>query len=109
MASMREQARWYLNEARDGIAWLIVSKQGRGWYITSIYPNVLDDSGSISIDDEDMDAVWHALYTDPNSVILNSYYDNLGDTECMTLQSLCDAIRRLYDLGHNLLTNYIPH
>ena len=108
MASMREEARWYLQEARDGIAWLIVSKRGRGWEITSIYPDVLDDTGRIAIAEDDMDYVWRALRIDPNSVLLNSYYHNLGDTECMTLQSLCDAIRWQYKLGYNLLSDQIP-
>ena len=42
---------------------------------------------------------------DPQAILVNGYYDNLGDCDRMTRDSLADALRWLYESGHNLIAD----
>jgi len=109
MASLREEARWVLDVARDGIGWIIVYKTGRSWHCLDIYPDVLNEAGDMAFEEDDLAQIRNNILTvDPNAILVNSDWCNLGDTETMTLQSLCDALRWQYELGHQLLSDKLP-
>ena len=107
MASLREEARWILDTARDGILWFAVWKTGRSWHIREIYsaeycPHNWKSPEKWEIDADDLQTLEEIYAEDENANLLNGYYRNIGSLEEMTLESLMDGIRFQYDHGGNL-------
>ena len=107
MASLRDEARYILDYARDGILWFAVWKTGRSWHVREIitaeytqawhnYPEKWE------CDEDDMKTMTDIYNQDNNAVMLNGYYRNIGSLEEMTLDSLVDGIRFQYGLGSNM-------
>lgn len=107
MASLREEARDILPEARDGIIWFAVWKTGRSWHTRLIYSAEYSPCGwgrpeKWEIDADDLHTLEEILAEDENANLLNGYYRNIGSLEEMTLESLVDGIRFQYEHGGNL-------
>ena len=98
MASIRVEAQDVLDVARDGIGWIALYKKGRGWSTFCFWPDVLNDSPELVFEDYEIEGLRNILKIDPHAILVNSYYHNLGDTECMTRDSLADALRWQYGL-----------
>lgn len=99
MASIRTEAQDVLDIARDGIGWIALWKSGRGWSTFCFWPDITSEN-ELAFEDYEIEALQNILVTDPRAIIVNSYYHNLGDTTCMTRDSLADALRWQYDLQH---------
>lgn len=99
MASIRVEAQDVLDVARDGIGWIALWKKGRSWNTFCFWPDITDDN-ELEFDDFDTEALQNILAIDPRAILVNSYYHNLGDTTCMTRDSLADALRWQYDIQH---------
>lgn len=98
MASLRAIAKEYAGEIRDGIAWVIVWKEGRGWNAEAVWLNCEDDMFEL----EDADRAYGILKKDPDAVMVNGYYcGHLG--EDMTIEELAAGIRWHYENGCNRL------
>ena len=97
MASLREIASLYADELRNGIAWLIVWKNGRSW---NAEPVLLNDEDMLESDD--LSDVCKILNTDHGAVMLNGHYCG-HFAEDMTVEELMAGIRWHYDNGYNLL------
>lgn len=108
MASIRTEAQDVLDVARDGIGWIAVWKNGRSWRTFILWPDV-DRFGTPVFDEFDMEALKNIVKIDPGAVIVNGYQHNLGDTTCMTRDSLADALRWQYELKHFLIDDHIPY
>lgn len=104
MASLRQAAQSVLDEGRDGIGWIACWKEGRGWGCESFWPDLPNDHQLI-FEDYDIERLQEILKTDPHAILVNSYYHNLGDVECMTRDSLADALRWQYDLQRSMLAD----
>ena len=104
MASIRVEAQDVLDIARDGIGWIAVWKNGRSWRTFVFWPDI-DDAGYPVFDGFDLEGLKNIVKTDPGAVIVNSYHHNLGDTTCMTRDSLADALRWQYDLQHYMVAD----
>ena len=107
MASLREEARDILPEARDGIIWFAVWKTGRSWHTRLIYSAdytaaYMNRPERWDIDPDGLQELEEILAEDENAVLLNGYYRNIGSLEEMTLESLVDGIRFQYEHGGNL-------
>lgn len=107
MASIRHEAQNVLSEAREGIAWIAVWKEGRGWKTTPFWAEVENEGTRLTFEECDTEEIHEILRTDPNAIIVNSYYNNLGDIETMTRDSLASAMRWQYDIQHALLIDKI--
>lgn len=108
MSSLRATARDILEEARDGIAWIVVYKEGCGWKATCYWPDFTDDLGRFDFDPDDLAEVKVALAIDPNAIFVNSWYTNLGPTEEeMTIETLAAALRWQYESHFNLLADAV--
>ena len=110
MASLREEARWILGEARDAICWIAVWKTGRSWNIETLYGVEYDEGrtyprreSSWKIDEDDERRLREICEEDQNAILVNGYYCNLGSLEEMTLDSLIDGIRFQYGLGGDIM------
>lgn len=111
MASLRNAAQWVLDDCRDGIGWVALWKEGRGWESERIYGVDFDErSYTAKVDDpEELERLRAILCIDPHAIIVNSYYHNLGDTEYMTRESLTDALRWQYDLQNATVANFLEN
>lgn len=96
MASLRIEAQDVLDVAREGIGWIAVWKVGRSWRTMGFWPDS-DKNDNFLFDSFELDALRNITALDPNAIFINSYYYNLGDTTCMTRDSLADALRWHYD------------
>lgn len=99
MASIRVEAQDVLDVARDGIGWIALWKNGRSWNAMTFWPDITSD-GDLVFDDFDVEGLENIAAIDPRAILVNSYYHNLGDTTCMTRDSLADALRWQYDIQH---------
>lgn len=68
MAAISKIAREYADDIRDGIAWVIIWKDGRSWNATSVWLTIDD-----TFEPDDMDTVKEILEADPSAVMLNGY------------------------------------
>lgn len=111
MASIRNAAQWVLDDCRDGIGWVAIWKEGRSWESERIYGVDFNErTYAATIEDTDeLERLQAILAIDPHAIIVNSYYHNLGDTECMTRDSLADALRWQYELQHATVANFLEN
>lgn len=108
MATMRQAAQDVLTEARDGIAWIAVWKDGRGWMTMAFWPGYDEQTDTATMEDYEIERLQYLVeHTDPNAVIVNSYYHNLGDTEWMTRDSLSSFLRWQYEIGHATVADFL--
>ena len=113
MASLKEEARFILDDARDGIAWLAIWKTGRTWHAEAMYSDDVEytegrryprrTESSWRIEDEAAARLREIWAEDHNAILVNPYYDNLGPFEEMTLASLIDGIRFQYRVGGDIM------
>lgn len=99
MAALKEIAREYAAEIRDGIGWLIVYRTGRSWHALTVW----SDLGNNEWETDDINDALEALRLDPRAVALNGYY--LGRFGDMTIDDIAAGIRWHYERGTNALAD----
>lgn len=108
MASIRQVAREWIDEARGGIAWIAVWKNGKSWNGYAYYPGDVSREGNPTYGAEDKAELEEIANADANAIIVNAYWHNLGSVEDMTSQSLANALRWQYEEARaNLVTENI--
>ena len=101
MASIRQIAQDVLYEARDGIAWIVLYKEGRSWNAECFW-GLFDKQEVFTTDyPEDAERLREILSIDPNAIFVKAYLHNLGpiDDE-MTRDTLAKALRWQYDMQY---------
>lgn len=111
MASIRSAAQWVLDDCRDGIGWVVIWKEGRGWDSIRIYGVDFNErTNTAKLDDpEELETLQSILAIDPHAIIVNGYYHNLGDNECMTRDTLAYALRWQYELQHATVADFLEN
>lgn len=99
MAALKEIAREYASEIRDGIGWVIVYRTGRSWHALTVW----SDLGNNEWETDDINDALEALRLDPRAVALNGYY--LGRFGNMTIDDIAAGIRWHYERGTNALAD----
>ena len=99
MAALKEIAREYASEIRDGIGWVIVYRTGRSWNALTIW----SDIGNNEWETDDINDALESLRLDPRAVALNGYY--LGHFGDMTIDDIAAGIRWHYERGTNALAD----
>lgn len=99
MAALKEVAREYASEIRDGIGWVIVYRTGRSWHALTVW----SDLGNNEWETDDINDALEALRLDPRAVALNGYY--LGHFGDMTIEDIAVGIRWHYERGTNALAD----
>lgn len=99
MAALKEIAREYASEIRDGIGWVIVYRIGRSWHALTVW----SDLGNNEWETDDINDALEALRLDPRAVALNGYY--LGRFGDMTIDDIAAGIRWHYERGTNALAD----
>ena len=106
MASLRDAAREIIEAAREGVAWHIIWKEGRGWKSLNIWPEDVDYNAHVVEFDAptvNRAEIERILDTDSGAQFVNSYYYNLGigcedDGESYgSVADLCRGIRYMVD------------
>lgn len=98
MAALKEIAREYADEIRDGIGWLIVYRTGRSWHALTVWSDLSNNEWET----DDINDALEALRLDPRAVALNGYY--LGRFGDMTIDDIAAGIRWHYERGTNALS-----
>lgn len=99
MAALKEIAREYASEIRDGIGWVIVYRTGRSWNALTVWSGL----GNNEWETDDINDALEALRLDPRAVALNGYY--LGRFGDMTIDDIAAGIRWHYERGTNALAD----
>lgn len=99
MAALKEIAREYADEIRDGIGWLIVYRTGRSWHALTVWSDLSNNEWET----DDINDALEALRLDPRAVALNGYY--LGHFGDMTIDDIAAGIRWHYERGTNALAD----
>lgn len=109
MASIREIARDYLDDAQCGIQWIAVWKTGRSWHGKNFCPADVTRNGFPTWEEEDLESLREIADADPHAVILNGYYHNLGDPDEMTAETLAKFLRWQYEDNNGyVISDYLP-
>lgn len=102
MASLKAVAQQVLEEARDGIAWITLYKRGRGWEAACFWPDISKDN-KLVFEPDDVQEIESILAIDPEAILVNGYYTNLGPVGEMTREDLSAAFRWQYEEHFNQL------
>ena len=70
MAALRDIARDFAAEIRDGIGWTIVYRTGRSWNALTIWSDIWNGEWETN----DLNDAIGILKADPDAVIVNGYY-----------------------------------
>ena len=104
--TLKEAASFVMSEAEEGIGWIAFWKKGRGWGSMDFYPAYNEHTDTLVLDDRnDKKLLEKIIAMDPNAIIVNSYYDNLGDVYNLTPMKLGRALHRLYDAESDRITD----
>lgn len=94
MAALRDIARDFAAEIRDGIGWTIVYRTGRSWNALTIWSDIWNGEWET----DDLNDAIGILKADPDAVIVNGYYcGHFG--EGMTIDEIAAGIRWHYEGG----------
>lgn len=99
MAALKEIAREYASEIRDGIGWVIVYRTGRSWHALTVWSDLSNNEWET----DDINDSLEALRLDPRAVALNGYY--LGHFGDMTIEDIAAGIRYHYERGTNAIAD----
>lgn len=109
MASIRNAAQNVLDTARDGIGWIALWKEGRGWNTETFWPDYNEKENRLTFDEDDLTRIAEIFEADPNAILVNSYVHNLGGMESVTREELADALRWQYDLQNARISEAIEN
>ena len=98
-----------LGTARDGIGWIALWKEGRGWSTETFWPDYNEKENRLAFDVDDLARIAEILKADPNAILVNSYVHNLGGMESVTREELADALRWQYDLQNARISEAIEN
>lgn len=107
MATIRQAAQNVLGEARDGIAWIALWKDGRGWKSEAFYPDYDERTQRFTFEDYELEKLRSVFRRDPDAILVNGYHCNLGDPDCMTRDTLANALRWQYENRVNLVVDIL--
>lgn len=106
--TMREAAKWLRDDAQDGISWIVLWKEGRGWGFNTLYLDEKRD-GTVELDHpEDLEELQSILAIDSHAIIVNGYQHNLHVCEgYVSRDDLARALRWQYDGQSSTLADFM--
>lgn len=97
MAAIRQAAQNVLDVVRDGIGWIALWKSGKGWMSMDFYPDYDERTQRFTFEDYELEKLRAIFRQDPEAILVNGYFYNLGDPEAMTRDTLTNALRWQYE------------
>ena len=108
MASIRKAAQRVIDEARDGIAWIVFWREGRGWESDYMYVDYNERTGRITMDDDQREEARRIIAKDPKAILVNSWVHNLGVYDYrVAVDDLAAALKWQYELSNTELIDAI--
>lgn len=107
MATIREATRNVINEARDGIGWIALWKEGRGWESAVFWPDYDEQADCLAFSEDDLPEILEITEKDSDAIIVNGWIYNLGPVEDATVESLATALRWQRELHNARIIDYI--
>lgn len=104
MSSIRSIAREYLEDARDGMQYIAVWKEGRSWNAELILVDDMPEDDKPVFDSDYIGYIQDIVSKDPNAVLLCGYFHNLGGEET-SVDNLAGWFRYHYE-NHTFLAKY---
>lgn len=106
--TMKEAAQWLREDAQDGICWIALWKDGRGWGFNTFYLDEKSD-GTVELEyPENLADLQEILAIDTHAIIVNGYQHNLAVLDGhVTRDDLARALHWQYDLQHNTLADFM--
>lgn len=106
--TMKQAAQYLRDDAQDGISWIALWKDGRGWGFNTFYLDEKRD-GSVVLDyPEELEDLRRILAMDPRAIFVNGYQHNLAVSEgYVSRDDLARALRWQYDLQHSTLADFM--
>lgn len=101
MASLKNIVRDECSTITNGIAWVVIYKDGRSWKSNYFYPESGDYDNGYIFSDEDMEELQRISETDPKAICVNGYY--MPFSEDFTLQEMENKILWMYQNRLNQL------
>lgn len=101
MASLKQIVKEYRDEIVDGIAWVVIYKEGRSWNASAFWAEDGDyDDGFVfdSYDQEEMDRI---AEVDRKAICFNGYYMGFG--EDFTNDEIANRVLYFYEARRHLL------
>lgn len=100
MARLRDVARQLKPVAEEGIGWMLVWKNGTGWNGTAIWPEYIEKTFSLILDEEDRELIASIVEEDPQAILVNSYIHNVRvQNDRVTTAALEEGLRWQYKEG----------
>lgn len=94
MASLKELIKNEYSTIADGIAWIVIYKEGRSWKCDYFYPEDGSYNDGYIFTDEDMEELHKISKIDPKAICINGYYMGFG--EDFTLQEMENKVLWMY-------------
>lgn len=107
MATLRQEAQRVLDVARDGIGWIALWKEGRGWSAAAFWPDYDERDDRLTIEADDLAELTEILEKDPSAIFVNSYIHNIGGMEDITREDLAAGLHRQYEHQSARLADYL--
>ena len=106
--TMREAAQYLREDAQDGICWIALWKDGRGWGFNTFYLDEKRD-GTVELDNpENLADLQEILAIDPHAIIVNGWHHNLAVFEGhVSRDDLARALRWQYDVQNAQLADFM--
>lgn len=95
MASLKNIVRENYNEIIDGMAWVVVYKNGRSWNCNCFWEESGSYDNGYKFLPEDVKQMKEISIIDPKAIAINGYYMGVG--EDFTLEELENKIILLYE------------
>lgn len=106
--TMREAAQYLKEDAQDGICWIALWREGRGWGFNTFYLDEKADGTVVLDHPEQLEDLQRILGYDPHAIIVNGYAHNLGVCEgYVTRDNLARCLRWQYDLQNAGLADFV--
>ena len=84
MASLKNIVREFRDEIRDGIAWVVVYKEGRSWNAKAVWPDDGDYDEGYTLDVGDLEELVYISKIDNKAICFNGYYCGFGEDVTLT-------------------------
>ncbi len=95
MASLRNIIREYRENIADGIAWVVIYKEGRSWKGNAFWPDGGDYEDGFIFDKGDLEQMVEIAKAYPKAICINGYFNGIG--EDFTLADMETKVLHFYE------------
>lgn len=95
MASLRDIVRKHRKNITDGIAWVVIYKEGRSWKGNAFWPEAGDNEDGFIFDKGDLEQMVEIAKADHKGICINGYVNGIGKD--FTLADMEEKVLHSYE------------